>query len=94
MGNRIVEYRLKKTGRRLRELREELVVIDEQLVHLSDDAADAELRALVSEQPLGSEPREAREHADAMVRHRSKVRDEIVRLEALQDQLLDQLNGS
>ena len=94
MGKWIIERRLRKTAMRLRSLRAELEVLDEQLVHLGDDAADAELRALVSETPLGSEPREARAHADALGRHRTHVVDEIHRLEQVQDQLLDQMNAS
>ncbi|MCX6522337.1 MAG: hypothetical protein NTZ21_16890 [Actinobacteria bacterium] len=92
MGKRIIERRLRKTAMRLRSLRSELEVLDEQVLHLGDDAADAELRALVSETPLGSEPREARAHADALAKHRAHVVDEIHRLEQLQDTLLDQLN--
>jgi hypothetical protein len=94
MGKRMVQHRLKKTGQRLRSLREELGVIDEQLVHLGEDAADAELRALGSETPQGTEPREARGQVDAMTRHRAHVVAEIHRLEVLQDQLLDELNRS
>lgn len=90
----MVQHRLKKSGQRLRSLREELRVIDEQLVHLGEDAADAELRALVSETPQGTEPREARGQVDAMARHRAHVVAEIHRLEVLQDQLLDELNRS
>ncbi len=90
----MVERRLRRTGTRLRSLRDELRVIDEQLVHLGEDAADAELRALVSETPQGTEPREARASADAMARHRRRVTDEIQRLEQLQDDLLDRLNRS
>ncbi len=94
MGKRIIERRLGKTADRLRVLRNELEVLDEQLIHLRDDAADAELRALVSESPLGSEPRQARAHADAIAKHRTHVIDEIHRLEQTQDRLLDQLNLS
>jgi hypothetical protein len=94
MGKRIIERRLRKTAMRLRSLRGELAVLDEQVVHLGDDATDAELRALVSETPLGSEPREARAHTDALVKHRAHVVEEIHRLELLQDSLLDQLNLS
>lgn len=94
MGKRIVQHRLKKTSQRLRSLRQELHVIDEQIVHLDSDAVDAELRALVSETPQGTEPREARSQVDAMGRHRAHVVAEIQRLEVLQDQLLDQLNRS
>lgn len=90
----MVERRLRRTGTRLRSLRDELRVIDEQLVHLGEDAADAELRALVSETPQGTEPREARASADAMARHRRRVTDEIQRLEQLQDDLLDRMNRS
>ncbi len=94
MGTRIIERRLRKTADRLRVLRNELEVLDEQLIHLRDDAADAELRALVSESPVGSEPRQARAHADAVEKHRTHVVDEIHRLEQTQDRLLDQLNLS
>ncbi len=94
MGKRIIERRLRKTAMRLRSLRSELEVLDEHLIHLGDDAADAELRALVSESPVGSEPREARSHADALAKHRLHVVDEIHRLEQLQDHLLDQMNVS
>jgi hypothetical protein len=94
MSTWLVERRLRKTAARLRSLRSELEVLNEQIVHLGDDAADAELRALVSESPMGSEPREARAHADALQKHRDHVIGEIHRLEQQQDHLLDQLNAS
>ena len=63
----LVERRLAEVSDRLRALREELRIIDEQLVHLGDDADDARLRALVSETPLADrEHRDAHRHADAM----------------------------
>ena len=94
MGSRLVTMRLKKVGKRLASLREELRVIDEQAVYLGDDAVDAELRALVSESPYeASVAREASGHAEAMARHRSKVVEEIARLEREQDELLDRLAG-
>ena len=37
MGKGSVERKLRKTGTRLRRLRDELAVIDEQLAHLSGD---------------------------------------------------------
>ena len=92
MGKRTIEWRLKRNGARLRSLRDELQVIDEQLGHLSDDAADAALRALVSENPgVGYEGRKAQEHADAMG---LRVVAEICELEQRQDQLLDALSAS
>lgn len=76
---------------RLRQLREELGVTDEQLAPLADAADDARLRALVSETPLaGEDHRQAARHAEAMRRHREHVSAEIERLERSQDELLDQ----
>jgi hypothetical protein len=49
----------------------------------------------VSETPSASyESNDARKHADAMRRHREHVLDEIARLEARQDELLDRLTSS
>jgi hypothetical protein len=88
----LVERRLAEVSGRLRALREELRVIDEQLVHLGDDADDARLRALVSETPLADrEHREARRHADAMARRRAEVVESIAALEIRSDELLDRL---
>lgn len=87
-----MERRLTEVGRRIRELREELRVADEQLVHLADAADDARLRSLVSETPVSDrEHREAARHADAMRSHRQSVVEEIARLEQAQDDLLDRL---
>jgi len=94
MGRRLVERRLREVGDRLRTLRASLAVAEEQLAHLADEAEDKGLRALVSETPGADlEYREARRHADAMVRHRDSVRATIAELEARQDQLLDQLGA-
>jgi hypothetical protein len=88
----LVERRLSQIAERLRSLRDELGVIDEQLVHLSDDAAEAHLRSLVSETPLAErDHRDAKRHADAMAARRAEVAEEIAALEHRQDELLDQL---
>ncbi|MBM3798951.1 MAG: hypothetical protein ACKO36_07905 [Actinomycetota bacterium] len=93
MGQRMIERRLRETSDRLRRLREELRIVDEQLAHLSDEADDLGLRALVSETPGASaEYREARLHADAMRTHREEVAAGIHELEARQDQLLEKLS--
>lgn len=95
MGQWLTERRLSQVASRLRSLRDELSMIDEQLVQFADDASDLSLRALVSETPMAShESNEARKHLDAMRRHRSHVVDEIASLETRQDELLDQLTGS
>jgi hypothetical protein len=91
----MIERRLRETGVRLRRLRAELAVVDEQLGHLNDDAEDKELRSLVSETSgAGVEYREARLHAEAMRRHRTQVHSSILELEAKQDELLDKMNLS
>ena len=78
----------------MRSLREELRVIDEQLLQLADEADDSRIRSLVSETPLADQEfREARRHADAMVARRREVLDSIAHLEHRQDELLDQLGS-
>lgn len=80
---------------RLRALRDDLRVTEEQLVQLSDEADDARLRALVSETPVAEkEYRQARRHADRLRRHRDEVAAKVERLEADQDALLDRLSAS
>jgi chromosome segregation ATPase len=90
----LLERRLSEVADRLRELRHELVVTDEQLSHLAEQADEARLRALVSETPIAEqEHRQAQRHAEAMGRHRGDVQAEIERLERTQDDLLDRLSA-
>lgn len=92
MTRSLLERRLTEVGDRLKALREELGVVDEQLAAFVETADDARLRALVSETPLaGREHTEARRHADAMARHRDDLAAEVARLERSQDELLDRL---
>lgn len=94
MTRSLLERRLTEVADRLRELRQELVVSDEQLSELAEQADEARLRALVSETPLAEqEHRQAQRHAEAMSRHRSDVQSEIDRLERTQDDLLDRLSA-
>jgi chromosome segregation ATPase len=95
MSRRQIERRLRDVGDRLRALRDDLNITEEQLTQLTDEADDARLRALVSETPLAErEHRQAGRHADALRNHRDDVAARIVTLEADQDALLDQLTGS
>jgi hypothetical protein len=92
VSRRQVERRLREVGQRLSQLRDELRIADEQLLHLSETADDARLRALVSETPVAErEHREAARHAESMRSHRATVVAEIDRLERTQDELLDRL---
>jgi len=94
MSRSHVERRLSEVSTRLKALRDELAVSDEQLAHLADTAEDARLRALVSETPIAErEFHEAQRHADAMARHRAELIAAIERLEATQDELLDRLTA-
>lgn len=94
MSRSLVERRLSEVATRLRALREELAVSEEQMLHLAAEADDARLRALVSETPMaGREHHEAQRHADAMARHRAELAAEITRLEVTQDELLDRLTA-
>ena len=92
MSRSLLERRLTEVADRLRELRSELAVADDQLAHLADAADETRLRALVSETPIAErEHRDAQRHADAMLRHQVDVRSSIERLERTQDELLDRL---
>ncbi|MDQ2648824.1 MAG: hypothetical protein M3Z03_04665 [Actinomycetota bacterium] len=92
MSRSLVERRLSEVATRLRALRDDLAVSEDQLAHLAGTADEARLRALVSETPLAAkEHQEAQRHADAMERHRAEVLDSIAKLEQTQDELLDRL---
>ncbi len=92
MGNRLIERRLSKVGSRLKSLRSELAVIDEQLLYLGDDADDQAIRAMVAETASSSfEARSAKGNYANMRKHRVKVVEEIAELEQRQDDLLDQM---
>jgi chromosome segregation ATPase len=91
----LVERRLSQVASRLKSLREELSMIDEQLDHLATDADDQAIRALVSETPGAAfEANDARKHADAMAHHRAHIASTIAELEQRQDELLDKLTAS
>jgi hypothetical protein len=90
----LVERRLSQNVARLKSLRAELAVIDEQHDVFASDADDQAIRALVSETPGAAfEANDARKHANASARHRQHVVDTIRELEQRQDELLDKLTA-
>jgi len=92
MSKWLVERKLSEAAERLRQLRAELGVVDEQLASLADTADDARLRAMVSETPMADrEHRDAQKHADAMSRHRAELIAQIAELQRSQDELLERL---
>jgi hypothetical protein len=91
-SSRLIERRLVRGSLTLRQLREELRVVDEQLAMLKDDAHDKELRSLVAETSHAAfEHRDALGHVDSLSHHRDHVLKEILALEVRQDLLLDKL---
>ncbi|MGH9247200.1 MAG: hypothetical protein ACRD29_23365 [Acidimicrobiales bacterium] len=94
MSRSLVERRLAQVSERLKELRAELSITDEQLAALGDAADDTRLRALVSETPLAeAEHRDAQRHVDSLAKHRAAVQSAIEELENAQDDLLDRFNA-
>jgi hypothetical protein len=92
MSRWLVEKQLSASAERLRALRNELAVIDEQLAALDGVADESRLRAMVSETPLADrEHTEARRHAEAMAAQRAHVLESIGKLEQSQNELLDRL---
>ena len=92
MSRWLVEKRLSQSAERLKRLRAELKVVDEQLLFFREAADDARLRALVSETPIADkEHREAQKHAEAMNRRRAEIVASIGELERSQNELLDRL---
>ena len=92
MSQSILQRRLVDVSERLKRLRSELAVTDEQVAFLEDEADEARLRALVAETPIGDiEARDARRHADAVARHRDTLAGSLVELEREQDALLDRM---
>jgi hypothetical protein len=92
MSQSILQRRLVDVSERLKRLRAEVAVTEEQLVYLEDEAEDARMRALVAETPLADvAARDARRHADVQARHRDALRRSIAELERESDSLLDRM---
>lgn len=92
MARPLIERRLSEIGERLRRLRADVAVTEEQISHLADEADEARVRHLVSETPLSErERRDADGQVHAMSRHREDLLAEVLRLEITQDELLDRM---
>ena len=94
MSQSILQRRLVDVSERLKRIRAELAVTQEQVVFLEEQAEDVRLRALVAETPLADvEARDARRHADAQAHHRDSLRATVRELEREQDSLLDRISA-
>ncbi len=95
MGQRLLHRRLSSASARLKELRTELRVVEDQMVQLVDDADELSLRALVSETPAADhEYREAKKHADTIQRHHANLVREIAEIDQKINELLDRMKDS
>ncbi len=95
MSRALIERKLRSVAAELKALRAELQVSSEQLVQFDDEADDARLRALVSDNPAAQrQHRRAARHAERLRRHRDRLAERIAALEAEQDGLLDRLSAA
>ena len=83
------ERRLDHVTKRLRRAREDLAVLEEQLLVLGDDADEARIRALVADNGGGREETQTVRHAERGEKARAHLQHEIAELEREQDELLD-----
>lgn len=94
MPQSILQRRLVDVSERLKRIRAELAVTEEQSLFLEEEAEHQRMRALVAETPLADvEARDARRHADALARHRDALRVTVRELVHEQDQLLDRISA-
>ena len=90
-----LEKTLSQIGDRLKTAREELRIVEEQLLFQMDVLEEAKTRMLVSETPLADrEFRVARDDHERLARQREEFQTEITELQAEQDRLLDRMLGS
>jgi hypothetical protein len=92
MSRAAIEAKLRELTTRIRRTRDELAVLDEQLVVFREAADETRLQALVDESPLSrSEHGEAQRHAEAHGKQREKLVAALAELERSRDDLLDRL---
>lgn len=90
-----IEKSLVDLGDRLAKAREELRIVEEQLLYQMDVLEEAKTRMLVAETPLADrEFRIARDDHERLVRQRDEMTASVVELQSEQDRLLDRMLGS
>ncbi len=92
MSRSSIERRLRALTPEIQAARDEVGVIDEQLLHFVDSAEEARLRSLVSETPQATrEHRHAARTVANLQNDRQKWMQRLQLLESQQDDLLDKL---
>lgn len=87
-----IQKSLSQLGDRLTRAKEDLRIVEEQLLFQMDVLEEAKTRMLVAETPLADrEYRVAREDHDRLVQERARVTAEITELAQEQDRLLDRM---
>ena len=90
-----IQRSLAEIGDRLTRAKNDLRIIDEQIVFQNDVVEDLKTRMLVSETPLADrEYRIARDDLERMLRSKKETSEEIAELQREQDRLLDLMLGS
>src|SRR5262249_12942348 len=94
MSQSLLQRRLVDVSDRLKRIRAELAVTDEQLGFLEEEAENVRLRALVAGTPLAAvQARDARRPAAAQARQAEALRHMVHELEREQDSLLDRISA-
>jgi len=92
MSRAAIEGKLRELTDRLRRSREQLAVLDEQLLVFRETADETRLQALVDDRPDSRlESKEAARHAEATGKARDHLAATISELEQARDDLLDRL---
>ncbi|MGH2755036.1 MAG: hypothetical protein ACRDLB_11460 [Actinomycetota bacterium] len=89
-----IQKSLSEVGEQLNKARDELRIVEEQLLYQMDVVEEAKTRALVAETPLADrEHQEAQRDFERIRRGRDEVSAKIAELQAEQDRLLDKMLG-
>lgn len=87
-----IQRALSLLSQRIEKAREELRIVEEQLLFQMDVLEEAKTRMLVAETPLADrEYRVARDDHERLVKERERVTQQIAELQLEQDRLLDRM---
>ena len=90
-----IEKSLAEIGDRLNKAKNDLRIVEEQLLFQMDVMEEAKTRALVAETPLADrEFRTARDDYERLGKQREEVQRDILELQKEQDRLLDRMLDS
>lgn len=92
MSDRAIKKKLNNVSSEIREIEQELQVLDEQILYFADVEDQARLKAMVAETPIASkEHTEAKRTLDVMQKNRSQLSEKLIQLNRMADALLDSL---